>query len=103
MLTLECSTSYIYDSFNRRLSKTENGRKTDYLYHGQNEIGAIVDGEVKELRILGNGHGAEVGAAIALELDGNILTPVHDSFGNVIALLDTEGHLVESYRYTSLE
>lgn len=99
--TPQSTITYVYDSFNRRLSKTENGKKTDYLYQGQNEIGAIIDGKMTELRILGNGRGAEVGAAIALELNGEVLVPIHDSFGNITALLDTEGRLVENYRYTS--
>lgn len=93
--------TYTYDSFNRRLSKTANGITTHYLYHGQNEIGAMVEGKITELRILGNGRGAEVGAAVALELQGELFIPVNDSFGNIVALMDSSGNLVESYRYTA--
>jgi len=93
--------AYIYDSFNRRISKIENGRQTHYLYHGQNEIGIICEGKITQLRILGNGYGKEVGAAVLLELEGEAFVPIHDSFGNVIALMDMQKNLVESYRYSA--
>ena len=80
------TTSYAYDSFHRRLSKTHNGKIIHYLYQGENEIGAIENGEIKELRVFGLGLGAEIGAAIALEFDGKTYAPIHDPYGNIIPL-----------------
>jgi len=104
--------TYCYDENNRRLSKTfyvseENQWKAQktirYLYQGENEIGAVnARGEIKELRILGLGKGAEIGAAIAFEIDQKVLVPLHDHIGNVACLLDSlTGAIVETYRYSS--
>ena len=95
------SLTFLYDPMHRRLSKQTSGEKpSHYWYHGQNEIGAVQDGKVKELRILGNGLGAEIGAAVALELNGRPMVPIHDHRGNVCGLLDMDWHcLRESYRY----
>ena len=54
------------------------------------------------LFILGLGKGAELGAGVALELDGVTYCPLHDHRGNIIALVDAQtGHIAESYRYTA--
>jgi RHS repeat-associated protein len=96
-----------YDYFNRLLSQTifttKNGEwsffsQETYLYDGQNELGAYP----QELRILGQGKGAEIGAAIAIEKQGKIYAPMHDLFGNVVALLDpSSGKALETYRYSA--
>jgi len=47
-----------------------------YLYQGENEIGcADSQGTITELRLLGIGIDAEIGAAIALELQGKTYAP----------------------------
>lgn len=53
------------------------------------------------LRILGEGHGAEIGATIAIEHQNHLYVPMHDLFGNIIALLSPDGRVLESYRYTT--
>lgn len=100
---------YIYDAFNRRLKKqayekVENDWRptisTNYIYQGQNEIGSV--GQTMELRILGVGKGAEIGAAVAIEIDGQAAVPIHDHNGNVVMLLDMDtGSVIESYRYSA--
>ncbi len=100
---------YVYDGFNRRVQKeayTQGAlgwikeETINYLYAQDNEIGAADDAlNIYELRILGEGLGAEIGAAVALELDGTTYVPLHDRQGNVVALLDFEGKVVEHYRY----
>lgn len=90
-------TTYTYDAFNRRVSKSNEL----YLYQGQNEIGSLVDNKTVSLRLLGNGKGAEIGAAIALELASTPHVPLHDVQGNVSALLDLSGNVIEKYRYTA--
>ena len=94
-------TNYTYDAFNRRLSKTVNGIKEEYLYQGQNEIGALRNGELVELRLLGAGKGAEIGASIAFELQNQLYIPLHDPNGNVVTLLNSSGEVAESYRYSA--
>jgi RHS repeat-associated protein len=106
-------TTYQYDDQHRRLSKTSSvwdpitntwiAKDTIYyLYLGQNEIGAC-DSQLNltEVRILGYGRGAEIGAAVALELNGKVIIPLFDFAGNTRVLLDPTGHPLETYRYTA--
>ncbi|WP_162264046.1 RHS repeat-associated core domain-containing protein [Candidatus Protochlamydia naegleriophila] len=94
---------YRYDSLNRRLSKTSKKLSERYFYQGQNEIGMVdAKGQIQELRILGTGHGAELGAAIAIEIKGRAFAPNHDHQGHVVGLIDaTTGKPCEAYRYTT--
>lgn len=104
---------YRYDENNRRLSKTfyrlegtdlwKEQETIRYLYQGENEIGSVEkEGRINELRILGMGKGAEIGAAVALEINQKVYVPIHDHIGNVACLLDsTTGAVTEAYRYSS--
>ncbi len=107
----ECYT-YSYDAFNRRLTRTttqttgaywwkkEATSKEYYIYALDNEIGAMSeDMVITQLRILGEGLGAEIGAAVALELDGTTYIPIHDRQGNVALILDSKGNTVEHYSF----
>lgn len=104
---------YVYDAFNRRLQKQKFEKQNaewkkistdNYLYQGQNEVG-ICDPTTKkilELRILGTGMGAEIGANIAIEVNGQTAVPLHDHNGNISTLLElTSGDIIESYRYSA--
>lgn len=100
------SIRFTYDSWNRShtqaLHLLKDGawlpiEETPYLYDGQNEIGAYPH----ELRILGQGKGAEIGATLAIEKNGTLFIPMHDLFGNIIALISPDNTLVESYRFSS--
>jgi len=88
-----------YDFFNRLLSQTVNNQPSEnYLYDGQNELGNFPH----ELRILGQGKGAEIGATLAIETQNKLYIPLHDLFGNIIALIDAhKNQLIESYRYSA--
>lgn len=88
-----------YDFFNRLLSQTINNQtQENYLYDGQNELGNYP----QELRLLGQGKGAEIGATLAIETQNKLYIPLHDLFGNIIALIDAhKNQLVESYRYSA--
>lgn len=103
---------YQYDSFNRRTRETQftkgwTGqwveRKLRGLFINQNDIGQVDgNGKITQLRILGEGRGAEIGASIAIELDQVVYIPLHDLCGNIIALMDIRGRsIAESYRYTA--
>lgn len=106
-------TLYTYDESNRRLSKeiltilndgtTQSKQLIYYLYQGQNEIGSCdPQGNIQELRVLGNGKGAEIGASISIEMNGDIYTPIHDLSGNIISLIDIKnGETIETYRYST--
>jgi RHS repeat-associated protein len=92
---------YLYDAFNRRVAKITHNQTIRYLYVGQDEMGAVDEaGGIQELRILGHGHGAEIGASIAIELQDKIFAPSHDFQGNIVSLSDSSG-VIETYRYTT--
>lgn len=99
---------YVYDSNNRRMSKHHYSSAgqlisiTRYLYHGENEVGTVDSrNRIKELRLLGEGKGAEIGAAVRLELCGEAYTPIHDHNGNLVGILDGKGLLIEQYSYSA--
>lgn len=106
--------NYTYDVFNRRMGKRLHqwDKKSSswkllgelrFLYDNKKEIGAVdSSGKIVELRILGKGHGAEVGAAVAFELDGKAYMPTHDHRGDITSLVDpVQGKVVETYRYSA--
>lgn len=105
---------YCYDTFNRRMSKSlqrwdlrkeswESMGEHLFFYEGKKEIGATEkSGKVVELRVLGSGLGAEIGASVAIELDGVTYIPQHDHRGNITCLVDLEkGNVCETYRYSA--
>ncbi len=73
-----------------------------YLYQGQNEIGCVNEQKITELRILGTGVDAEIGAAIAIELEDRVYAPLHDRQGHIAALIESQtGIIAETYRYSA--
>lgn len=87
------TTTYTYDSFNRRLSKNEEL----FLYQGQDEIGCWKNGQCQEIRLLGKNRQSRT---IALEIQGIPYVPIHDMSGNIALLLNLQGEPIEHYRYT---
>lgn len=93
-------TEYTYDALHRRIAKRLFVRderagvwtpevECRYLYDGRLEIGAAdAFGRIQELRVLGLGLAGEAGAAVALELRGNIYAPIHDHRGSLVCLVD---------------
>lgn len=104
---------YQYDAKNRRVSKEKQLQNTEgkwscillerYLYQDQCEIGSVdTQGNIYQLRIIGSGKGAEIGASIALEIDHIPYVPIHDHQGNIASLISIEdGSVVESYEYSA--
>lgn len=105
---------YTYDAFFRRLTlcswKWDDSlqdwqlvKSLRFIFDGDKEIGAIDEkGNMIELRVLGLGLGAEIGAAVAIELEGNTYAPIHDHRGNVCCLVNTKTRFVdECYRYSA--
>lgn len=96
---------YSYDPLGRRMSKEviEKGKlyKEYYLYDSQDEVGSYdAQGLAQSMRILGLGKGAEMGAAISIELEGILYFPIHDLQGNV-SLIQKDQAIYESYYYTA--
>lgn len=105
---------YRYDAFDRQLVQLSYDwdeeqsswklSKTEYLVYDQNrEIGkSNANHTLIQLRILGLGKGAEIGAAVALELEGRLFAPIHDGRGSVCCVVDVENQKVaECYRYSA--
>ncbi|MGM0440212.1 MAG: RHS repeat-associated core domain-containing protein [Chlamydiota bacterium] len=105
IVNADTEVCYTYDAFNRRTSKevrclksNKSPAKTFFIYDGQNEVGAFDQkGKIFQFRALGLGKGAEIGATVAIEIDGKVYAPKHDFCGNIIALLDPANKVVESY------
>ncbi len=100
-------TLFTYDSFHRRLSKTlfegkKEINKKLYFYEGENEIGVATErGKLEELRILGEGFGAEIGSATLIELKDKSYVPLHDHRGCVVRLIGLKDKKVaEELSYT---
>ena len=87
-------TRYTYDAFNRRLTANDK----NFLYHNEDEIGLVQNDVLKEFRWLGVGRGAEIGASLAFELEGEVYAPIHDACGNVSALYNDEGDLAAAFQ-----
>lgn len=104
----DCSIWFEYDGYNRKMCKqvvsAEESHRLYYLYDGFNEIGMTdADRQILEFRVLGKGLGAEIGAAIYLEVGGESFVPIHDQRGSTVALVATDSQTCrESYRYDSL-
>ena len=98
----EAEYEYVYDSFNRRVSKKSQAGLTHYLYMQECEVGSLdIRTGKKEFRVLQNGA-SEIGASVAMEMNGRLYLPLQDIQGNVSALLDPEtGDLVERRAYTA--
>ncbi|MFA5250515.1 MAG: RHS repeat-associated core domain-containing protein, partial [Parachlamydiales bacterium] len=96
-----------YDGLNRLVlqkvyARSELKEAWAYIYDDKNEIGAFELKKQKlELRALSDTSQAEIGSAVALELNGRIFAPLHDLFGNLFALFDPQQKLVELYRYSA--
>jgi len=92
---------YTYDPFHRRITAKTGHEETTYLYIGNNEVGSTSSSGTEEFRVLGQGLGAEIGAAVLLELNGQVYAPIHDHSGSIVCLIDPDsGTTKQAYRYT---
>lgn len=111
---------YSYDAFHRRIKKkvlAKEGTKKSvvkeerFLYVQDNEIGSMDQGgTIHELRLLGEGVGAEIGATVAIEHNqenfsenfAESFAVLHDYRGNIAMLLNqATGSLESYYEYTA--
>lgn len=85
--TPTATQSYTYDYLNRRLTQTTDNTTTLYfLYDDQNEIGSF-DQTLRDFRVLGRTETAEINAAVAILIDQELYTPIHDLQGNIATLI----------------
>ena len=97
-----------YDPFDRLYSKQVYTAKEDsweveapqfYLYDKDIEIGTIAPNlQIQSLKVLGLGIKGDIGAAIALEINSIPYLPLHDFYGNIVALVSTDGALIEQHK-----
>lgn len=94
--------TYVYDPFNRRISKRfSDGTQQQFIYAKKHEIGSIhSSNSLNEFKVLADAE-ARFAPTIALELDHILYTPLTDVQGNIAALLDVQGHLVEQYFFSA--
>ena len=100
---------FFYDPLSRLYAKVNLiYRNSQYLSEGKlfflhdkdREIGLLDSQQrILQLKVLGLGIKEDIGAAIALELQGEIFVPLHDFQGNIIALVNSNGQLLESYSF----
>lgn len=94
--------TYTYDHLDRRIiaKSRQAGTRSLFFYEDKNDIGSCDEnGQIVERRALGIGHGAEIGSSVMVELCGQVLTPIHDLYGNVSALFDQNGEIFAKYEY----
>ena len=109
--TPQTKTTYTYDPWHRRISKQnhykQNGQwiantPQHFIYDQENEIGQVENNTITQLRILGLGHGAEIGASILIELNNQTYLPLHTISGDISALINTKTNQpIETYTYNA--
>ncbi|MFT4552179.1 MAG: RHS repeat-associated protein, partial [Chlamydiales bacterium] len=105
--------SYQYDGTHRRTGKKvfiwDSGSSSwlekshlRFLYNGELEIGSVGEnGEILEFRTLNNKN-SDIGASVAVELEGKVYLPIHDYRGSVAALVDPDtNEIMECFRYSA--
>ena len=91
---------FTYDAFSRLLSKETSLGREDYIYDNDYEIGTCTpQGEILTLKVLGLAIQGDLGAAISIELNYQNYIPLHDLQGHIIALLSSQGEVIESYSF----
>lgn len=93
--------TFFYDPFSRLYAK-----KADtiyyYLYDQDTEIGLLNEqNKILELKVLGLGIEGDIGAAVALELYGQVYAPLHDFSGNIVGIVSDSGEIVEKYEISA--
>lgn len=97
------TAAYVYDPFGRRLSKTVDGVTTRYVYDGQQVIAECnAAGAVLRRFVYGPGIDQPIRMDVATTPGGPGFTKYYyhfDGLGNVIALSNATGTIVEQYAY----
>ena len=82
---------FVHDAYNRIVQREVDGKIERYFYDEMLEIGAVnEEGEIAQLRVLGYGKKGDIGKAVALEINHKVYAPLHDLFGNIVGVVDSE-------------
>ena len=103
---------YLYNASNLRQSKkvwvapgSQNWLQESshrYVYQGDREVAAFDSANnCVAFRAIGRGKGADIGAAVALEINGSSYCPTYDHRGDVCQLLSLTGAPLEMVRYSA--
>jgi len=92
----ETAVTYTYDAIGRRLTRTHDGETTRYVYSGWQVIEERDGtGTLQAAYTWANG----IDHPVRMVKDGNTYYYQQDALGNVTALTDSSGNLVERYEY----
>jgi len=92
----ETAVSYTYDAIGRRLTRTHDGETTRYVYSGWQVIEERDGtGTLQAAYTWANG----IDHPVSMVKDGNTYYYQQDVLGNVTALTDSSGNIVERYEY----
>ena len=89
---------YAYDAFNRRISRRVGEKEQLFLYLSLEEVGLWEAGQLKEFKLLVKNQTSSIAA---IEIDEKLFVPHHDLSGNIVALTNEKGELVEKYCYSA--
>lgn len=91
--------SYAYDGLGRRLTIAPRGGTRRYLVYDRNTLIAEYDSNGNLLRRYV--HGLKIDDPLAIIEGGEFYVYHEDALGSVVALTNSSGNLVETYRYDS--
>ena len=94
---------YGYDAFNRRVEKTVAGVSEETVWGGWQNLETYRSGQLESRRTFGVGLDEIVRQEVDLDGDGTVesrQTPLYDSIGSLVALVDATGKPIEAYDYT---
>ncbi len=92
------SASYLYDPMGRQLQKNIGGTKTNYLYSGMQRL-ADYDGSGSLLQRYVYGTGLDE-PLVKIASGGTKTYMHHDRMGNVIAIANSSGAVINRYKYS---
>ncbi len=95
--------TYVYDVFNRRVSKTVGGDVQTVTWDGWRPIEDYKNGRLDARRVFGAGLDEVVKLENSPDADGHLQQhyfPVYDETGNMVAATGQDGKPVEKYAYS---
>ncbi len=93
--------TFTYDALSRRVSETYNGEKRTFIYEEMDELGAIANKEIIELRVPIEGIEAEIANSHHFIFAKESYVPIYDHRGNVALLLSSYYKTPSmAYKYT---
>ena len=92
--------TFTYDALSRLISTTQNTQTEYYLYDQDHDIGTLTqEHTLKNLKLLGLGLKGDIGATVAILTNNTLYAPLHDTQGNIIALIAPDQTIAETYHF----